>query len=56
MSGPSRLAEGFERLESEADDVGGETQFISGFRIVGIEHLGRCIMRRGGVLFTFCFV
>ena len=33
------LGQGFEPLEAEADDVGGEAQFVLGFRAVGIEHV-----------------
>ena len=29
------LRQGFEPLEAEADDVGGEAQFVLGFRVVG---------------------
>ena len=34
------LAEGFERVEAEADDVGGEAEFVLGLGVVGGEHLG----------------
>jgi hypothetical protein len=43
------LAERFERLKAEADDVGGEAEFILGFGVVGAEHLGRGFAGRGHV-------
>jgi hypothetical protein len=33
------LAERFEGVEAEADDVGGETEFVLGLRVVGSKHL-----------------
>ncbi len=43
------LAERFERLKAEADDVGGEPEFVLGFGVVGSEHLGRGFAGRGHV-------
>jgi hypothetical protein len=43
------LAERFERLKAEADDVGGEAEFVLGLSVVGAEHLGRGFAGRGGV-------
>ena len=43
------LAERFEGLEAEADDVGGEAEFVLGFGVVGSEHLGRGFAGRGHV-------
>ena len=40
-AGGGGLAERFEGLEAEADDVGGEMEFVLGLGIVGREHLGR---------------
>jgi hypothetical protein len=40
-AGGSGLAERFEGLEAEADNVGGEMEFVLGLGIVGREHLGR---------------
>ena len=46
-AGGGGLAERFEGLEAEADDVGGEMEFVLGLGIVGREHLGRGLA--GGV-------
>ncbi len=43
------LAERFERLEAEADDVGGEAEFVPGAGVVGREHLGGGLERDGHV-------
>ena len=43
------LAERFKRLEAEADDVGGEAEFVLGFGVVGAEHLGGGLARGGHV-------
>lgn len=41
------LGEGFEGLEAEADDLGGEAEFVVGLRVVGTEDLG-CGVAGGG--------
>jgi hypothetical protein len=43
------LAERFERVKAEADDVGGETEFVLGLGVVGSEHLGRGFAGGGDV-------
>ena len=43
------LAEGFQRMKAEADDVGGEVQFVLGLRVVGGNHLAGRLVRRAEV-------
>ena len=43
------LAERFEGLEAEADDFGGETEFVLGLGVVGSEHLGGGLAGGGDV-------
>jgi hypothetical protein len=43
------LAERFERVEAEADDVGGETEFVLGLGVVGSEHLGSGLAGSGEI-------
>jgi hypothetical protein len=43
------LAEGFEGLEAEANDVGGEGEFCAGAWVVGGEEFGRGLAGGGGV-------
>jgi hypothetical protein len=43
------LAERFERVKAEADDVGGETEFVLGLRVVGGEHLSGGLAGGGDV-------
>lgn len=44
------LTERFQGVESEADDVGGEMQFLLGFRFVGGEHLAGGLTGGGTVV------
>jgi hypothetical protein len=47
--GGGGLPKRFQGLEAEADDVGGEAEFVLGFRMVGAEHLGGRLTRGGHV-------
>ncbi len=47
--GSGGLAEGFERVETEADDLRGEAEFLGGFRMVRGEHVDGRLARGGQV-------